>query len=345
MNHTYTAESGLYLELYQRRERLRKEYNIFCEILKNHYGDNVEITPLSFHSLFSTFHSYKKYKFTNGLFKNELISVGYHFNFSILYPRITIKNAVGQEHLIKDLIFSVYVDKVNSFLGTRLTLSEEEYHSDYFHSHLTTSWNELGEFNYFCLGTYTFLAALAKISILDYPNKEILPFCFDDYVKWESLEGTPYISIKDVGLRSPYFKENQFKFNKVEFSFDQRTNIKIGKDFKIKNRREISEELAQYENVPRVLDINGQLFTENKNDKPFTPTNFQFNGQNIQTKIEKQENQENNVKYYTEPNYLEEYCRFWEEQIYQNTVADNYAKRQNNFNYFSENNTSDSVSM
>ncbi len=138
----------------------------------------------------------------------------------ILYPEIVITNSNNRSHGIKDLVVKMSLTvsdrtdgklgiKMNAKLkGTRLTLSDKEHYSHYRHSHLKARENY--EFTEFCLGA-------TDVSTIEHdllnPNNGIfsetqfLLFLnlLESYVKWESLEGGPHITMDKVSSRRSSF--------------------------------------------------------------------------------------------------------------------------------------------
>jgi hypothetical protein len=94
--------------------------------------------------------------------------------------------------------------------GRRYTLTESELASGYGHSHLHVG--QAAVFSSFCLGTDTVLDKYRKgnVNLEDHKqlNWDVFFHQLDKYVAWESLEGTPYISITSidsVGVNVPQY--------------------------------------------------------------------------------------------------------------------------------------------
>jgi hypothetical protein len=132
--------------------------------------------------------------------------------FKVLYPSITIKNSLGKTHTIKNLVvvfvLSWHENKwiIESFLGTRLTMTYMEVMRNYTHSHLNSdvrsSFFKLSLGN-FCQGSSELGTLIAEFNIEE--NKDLknltleaLLYTLDTFVSWESLEGVPYEYIESL---------------------------------------------------------------------------------------------------------------------------------------------------
>jgi hypothetical protein len=168
--------------------------NLITPILNAHHKDNWDIN-LSIIDNFSN-------KQDNTLINSIQI------NIFILYPSITIKNSVEEEHLIKDLLIVLPIHKFTSsiffkdFKGIRLSVNKQEFHNAYRHSHTNTmsyKYNKNFYSSSFCYGE-------SEISdIISINRNECTPEAFelfiitlDNYLSWESLEGGPHIKMRDV---------------------------------------------------------------------------------------------------------------------------------------------------
>lgn len=146
----------------------------------------------------------------------------------IYFPEITIINSNNNSHEIKDLyIYFQFITKTlkfyNSFFqGFRTTVTQSELSTDYGHSHL-------GGLNgsSFCMGE-----GPIKLIIIDLYREynsqlfEAFLLNLDEYLKWESLEGTPhrYLEklnnldvIKDLQTSNNFSKSQEFLNQLEEF--------------------------------------------------------------------------------------------------------------------------------
>lgn len=121
------------------------------------------------------------------------------------YPKLEITNSQGMHHTIEDLFVRVGfgVENMDAYIsGMRTSLSPEEVAAGYSHSHLPEScWNS---FEGFCLGTGGFAEWLQQNQLqMNAERFAMFLFQLEAYLKWESLEGTPYVSITGLGVNSP----------------------------------------------------------------------------------------------------------------------------------------------
>lgn len=140
----------------------------------------------------------------------------------IHFPCFQISNSEGYSHTIKDLFVKLYtiidqstgkISFENSISGFRTTLTDAELHTGYLHSHLRSAdRNYFESFNteyisnrWFCLGsgeTLDLLDVMAGADEFDKNLFELFLYTLDGFVKWESLEGGPYIKLRSIQLNS-----------------------------------------------------------------------------------------------------------------------------------------------
>ena len=140
----------------------------------------------------------------------------------IHFPCFQISNSEGYSHTIKDLFVKLYttidqstgkISFENSISGFRTTLTDAELHTGYLHSHLKSAdRNYFESFNtkdvpnrWFCLGsgeTLDLLDVMAGADEFDKNLFELFLYTLDGFVKWESLEGGPYIKLRSIHLNS-----------------------------------------------------------------------------------------------------------------------------------------------
>lgn len=134
----------------------------------------------------------------------------------ILFEKIDITNSNGDEHLIRDLLMrlSILTDDhtkrgfgLYNISGTRLTMTKEEITSCYFHSHLSSvNIDENGRHNFvfqsFCTGSGEINSYMDKFNTTkSASNITDLLLQLYTLVNWESLEGTPYMNMRDIRFR------------------------------------------------------------------------------------------------------------------------------------------------
>ena len=132
--------------------------------------------------------------------------------FIIKWDEIEIRNSnmSGKTHIIKDFYIIVKFTKdPTSLNGYRISSSLRafrgkvtyaEYCSRYIHSHTTTGTDGIGSC---CLGSGPLPNLLANLTMeFNIDRFELLLHLLDSYVKWESIEGTPYTQFERITIRS-----------------------------------------------------------------------------------------------------------------------------------------------
>ena len=138
--------------------------------------------------------------------------------FIVHFPEVTVRNSRQQSLDIKDLFVRFWFNKdsliYETLDGTRTTYSLEEFETNYTHSHLPRK--QLKKFkdargskmpyrlnyNNFCLGTgeiKDFISIYNTDKTVE--SFESILYMLDTIVSWESLEGTPHISISNTLAR------------------------------------------------------------------------------------------------------------------------------------------------
>ena len=148
----------------------------------------------------------------------------HHTIIAIRFPEITITNSKGHSNVIKDLFVFMYMyiktkptDKnpctlvfSSNIKGIRSTLREEEFVSNYIHSHLPRSrgndygkpWAPSISTGGFCVGGGTETSsALADLTYrFDILQFELFLYQLSTYVRHESLGGGPYIRMENIRI-------------------------------------------------------------------------------------------------------------------------------------------------
>jgi hypothetical protein len=158
-------------------------------LLDSLYADNWEI-------LLTPYYSYGK--------------VQYMLSILILYKSLTIENSRKETHKIENLIVTLKIGQkiLNGYNlsfetveGTRSKISFAEYRSEYFHSHFNTDYsNNLLHTFYFCLGQSELNDILLEIKNdnFDINTFELFFYTLNEFVRWESLEGVPYVYLENI---------------------------------------------------------------------------------------------------------------------------------------------------
>lgn len=134
----------------------------------------------------------------------------------IHYPELKLTNNLEQTHTIYDLIVRLtLLDSRRGLLdmhlaGARTTLTSREIESSYIHSHLPSIYEDedsdeyvkMMNFDYFCLGgSSPFYQLMLKNSSRVLDNEEFRYFLsqLEQYLSWESIEGSPYMYFNTIG--------------------------------------------------------------------------------------------------------------------------------------------------
>jgi hypothetical protein len=175
----------------------------------------------------------------------------------IYYRDIEITNITKNTHKIKGLLVKVpfhfdnYSNKMTIITnekpyGVRLNFSFAEYVSSYSHSHLIQSTDAINTtgFKEFCTGTSDIVSIpklIAEQDILsqDFKNYiNLFLFTLDSFVKYESLEGRPYVYFEkiseNIGLRNYRisFSEEALTENFKKYLVSNKNNINFNYEIK-----------------------------------------------------------------------------------------------------------------
>lgn len=225
---------SIYKEKLDRGEYIIPPLYIIEDIIINRYGeDRVSISNKSFNDFpldnfnnikeFEWFKRYLEYLniYYNGniedIISNDRFLVEEQYipvynltkEFIVYYPEIIITNSNKESHVITDLYvkfsFDYFGKLSNSFKINRGSYSDQEWYSNYKHSHTHGSLPEaICSFSTPCLGggpINSTIAVLQNATLETFSELEIVQFLIliDDFLKWESLEGVPYKYIRDIG--------------------------------------------------------------------------------------------------------------------------------------------------
>lgn len=122
----------------------------------------------------------------------------------IFFPVIQITNSQNRHHTIRGLMvrfsFSFSKDRLENltFEGIRTQLTVAEANSHYGHSHLLSD-AAMGAWMPFCQGASKYKAIL--LNLASNPSNEqwwLALLSLEAFLKWESLEGTPYMYITSI---------------------------------------------------------------------------------------------------------------------------------------------------
>lgn len=241
----------------------------------------------------------------------------------IYYPEIEISNSKSK-HNIKDLYVKIKIylfgsnnDRIYEYktlTGARGSLSYAELHNGYRHSHLN-SLNYL-KFSEFCTGS----GPIRHIRPNDKNDWEFYLYTLDNFVRWESISGVPYIyidnlrsianqNISESNIDSTYkllLKEDTFKHLKFKIN-------KFGIDCILTEEFEkLAGQVLINRSLVSLLSIKGTdgdyyAYTETEEYNTYLPNAvgkkiFKFKGEDIHLKVIQNEAIKNTGKEEVYPN-------------------------------------------
>lgn len=190
---------------------------------------------------------YSLFKEYYGEERVDVQGLGNNYWFILVhYPEYEITNSIRKKHTIRDLFIKIYFKRelLQNFEVTRCTFTYAEVQSLYLFSHASTrdaptNINDhkqyINSFKHVCLGEGPIIST--KTELGEKYDKAIL-FLFinqlDAYVQWESLEGGPFVRIKNISLSNninheyyySLFTDNlltiikNIDYNRLEYSFN-----------------------------------------------------------------------------------------------------------------------------
>lgn len=125
----------------------------------------------------------------------------------IYFPELKLTNSLDMEHTIYDLVVRLEFDTnsvASNIAGKRYSFTKKELAIGYVHSHLPgIDWDEDDNgstFEYFCTGGASpFNKLLASAGEWCTAKKfEVILLQLEEYLKWESQEGRPHISMTEL---------------------------------------------------------------------------------------------------------------------------------------------------
>lgn len=186
----------------------------------------------------------------------------YKIGFIHIFKEVTIINSQHLSHKIKDLVIVMEWRCPNSntsiknmrfrMTGSRMYLSPKEIASGYQHSHLSR-WSPsenisnltytLFDTHNFCLGSESETANVLDDLMADYHPEKIQLFLYllDSYVSWESLEGGPYVKIRDLSnLKKKVYNVKNDSCERIFryiLSYTEEYNYPLDVDFYIQDNK------------------------------------------------------------------------------------------------------------
>lgn len=204
----------------------------------------------------------------------------------IRYPHITITNSERKTREIEELYCVLSFNEsclLKEFNGFRAKMSFDDVKNGYRHSHLNSKGLEhLFDASKFCTGSTDLTALMAEFAEnFDEDRFDLFLYQINNFVEWESIEGTPYIhlsttsnrnlsvlirqSIDSTIITSDYnkfctaFKENPELFSPLLNYNNSDSRIHVT----IQNVLNLAKALAPYSTYYGYVDSNGNIQTSN----------------------------------------------------------------------------------
>lgn len=216
----------------------------------------------------------------------QVCSDGY-LELLIRYPHITITNTKKESREIEELYCVLTFNEsflLKGFEGFRAKMSFNDVKNGYRHSHLNSrNLENLFTASAFCTGS-TDLTALKSefMEGFDADRFDLFLYQINNFVEWESLEGTPYVHLSTVSNRNftvlsrepldlaqtitndfnkfcAAYKENPDLFKPLLNYNNLSSNIEVS----IQNITDLARALAPYSTYYGTLDSNGEIQTVN----------------------------------------------------------------------------------
>ena len=216
----------------------------------------------------------------------QVCSSGY-LELLIRYPHITITNTKKESREIEELYCVLTFNEsflLKGFEGFRAKMSFNDVKNGYRHSHLNSrNLENLFTASAFCTGS-TDLTALKSefMEGFDADRFDLFLYQINNFVEWESLEGTPYVHLSTINNRNftvlsrepldlaqtitndfnkfcAAYKENPDLFKPLLNYNNLSSNIEVS----IQNVTDLARALAPYSTYYGTLDSNGEIQTVN----------------------------------------------------------------------------------
>lgn len=147
---------------------------------------------------------------------------------TIKIPNAVVRNEKGASHPITNLFVRIGLRLtgstcylVGSLLGTRSTVTADEYLAGYCHSHL----NSMEGFSTFCLGSSPLSTTIANLQYTGITRMDIdefyaFLFMVEQLANSESIAGVPYRKIKDIGKKGRSGSVLRIQSSELRESYD-----------------------------------------------------------------------------------------------------------------------------
>ncbi len=340
-----------------------EEFITLCKTLDEFYPERWDYS-VTFPEKFD-FYTFNKKHYYRAFFRDEL---DYYFRYKtsisnfikeniklevvIYYPNIEISNRDYLKHKIEDLyvkvVFPIYNPmQLVELKGMRATITKNEFDKRYSHSHLPRGGYQ--DFSKFCLGSSEMRGYFQKEFITKDKTK-IYQFLFtlENYLEYESIEGTPHIRMEDC-LNLSDLKKVSLNDAAFKTLVKHKPPLKINTELKIINKEEI-EEFYVDKCTLFSTKLNGKYYSllsksENNeiNSLQDAPL-FLFRNNLIKFKITNYATI-TEPKKYPHPTITKRIIEYWENRILQASIRSNRVKTENSIICTTESNESNQLSL
>jgi hypothetical protein len=178
----------------------------------------------------------------------------------IKYPEFTIINSQRQSTIIKDLYVKIPVRisdlAFQTIEGARGCRTMAENHVNYSHSHLKAT-NNPTYFDTFCTGSGE-INMITPMLTAEF-NKDLFQLYLlhlENFVSWESLEGTPYINLSSMTEGNFYLSQSSVNFNTcIALLTSLRLEIRQNRDLANKITWKISDGMYKIQDNESLQDL------------------------------------------------------------------------------------------
>lgn len=215
----------------------------------------------------------------------QVSSNGY-LDLLIRYPHITITNSEHKTREIEELYCVLTFNDsylLTQFLGFRAKMSFNDVKNGYRHSHLNSrSLDNLFDLSSFCTGSTDLTALISEFREgFNEDRFDLFLYQINNFVEWESIEGTPYIYLNTTNNRNltvtsrqsippstiisdfnkfcNAFKENPDLFNPLLNYNNSGNSVEVT----IQNAFNLARALAPYSTYYGYIDSDGNVQTNN----------------------------------------------------------------------------------
>ena len=186
-----------------------------------------------------------------------------NLRITIKFDEVEMTNRNEISYFINNLFVRFNISSIgviSKLQGTRSSISYEEYKTNYIHSHLPRGITNLGRFTGFCIGEnseLTIAQAYFNESVINKSNiyESFLFFLnqIEAFVKYESLEGGPYVKIEEV------YKQIKINNKPTRIDFSNLNSIAVDylETFKYLTKKDLSEiidETCAVENKVHIMN-------------------------------------------------------------------------------------------